>query len=106
MVLADDEWDGVRAARMEGLNTFYGNPASSYAERNLDLTGIGVREFAELEVDNDAASEPSVEKQQINPIPLVPDTQSVLAPHKGEIASELEEETLQFAKQSVLELAF
>jgi NhaP-type Na+/H+ or K+/H+ antiporter len=42
VVLADDEWDGVRAARMEGLNTFYGNPASSYAERNLDLTGIGV----------------------------------------------------------------
>ncbi|SFR93834.1 NhaP-type Na+/H+ or K+/H+ antiporter [Dyella sp. OK004] len=41
VVVADDEWDGVRRARMEGLTTFYGNPASSYAERNLDLTGIG-----------------------------------------------------------------
>ena len=40
-VLADDDWDGVRLARMEGLNTFYGNPASPHAERNLDLAGIG-----------------------------------------------------------------
>jgi hypothetical protein len=41
VVLADDDWEGVRVARMEGLATFYGNPASSYAERNLDLTGVG-----------------------------------------------------------------
>ncbi len=41
IVLADDDWEGVRAARMEGLNTFFGNPASPYADRNLDLTGIG-----------------------------------------------------------------
>jgi hypothetical protein len=41
VVLADDAWEGVRIARMEGLGTFFGNPASSYAERNLDLTGIG-----------------------------------------------------------------
>jgi len=41
VVLADDEWDGIRLARMEGLATFYGNPASPHAERNLDLTGIG-----------------------------------------------------------------
>ena len=41
VVLADDEWEGVRVARMEGLTTFFGNPASSYAERNLDLTGVG-----------------------------------------------------------------
>ena len=41
VVLADDAWEGVRLARMDGLATFFGNPASSYAERNLDLTGIG-----------------------------------------------------------------
>ncbi|KRE94500.1 sodium:proton antiporter [Frateuria sp. Soil773] len=41
VVLADDEWDGIRRARMDGLTTFYGNPASPHAERNLDLTGIG-----------------------------------------------------------------
>ena len=41
VVLADDQWDNMRAARMEGLTTFFGNPASHYAERNLDLSGIG-----------------------------------------------------------------
>ena len=41
VVLADDDWDGIRLARMEGLATFFGNPASPHAERHLDLTGIG-----------------------------------------------------------------
>jgi NhaP-type Na+/H+ or K+/H+ antiporter len=41
VVLADDAWDGIRHARMEGLATFFGNPASPHAERNLDLTGLG-----------------------------------------------------------------
>jgi len=40
-VLADDDWEGIRVARMEGLSTFFGNPTSPYADRNLDLTGLG-----------------------------------------------------------------
>ncbi|WP_017463317.1 cation:proton antiporter [Dyella ginsengisoli] len=41
VVLADDDWEGIRRARMDGLTTFFGNPASSHADRHLDLTGIG-----------------------------------------------------------------
>jgi NhaP-type Na+/H+ or K+/H+ antiporter len=41
VMLADDDWEGIRRARMEGLTTFFGNPASPHAERHLDLTGIG-----------------------------------------------------------------
>lgn len=41
VIVADDDWEGIRLARMEGLPTFYGFPASSYAERHLELTGIG-----------------------------------------------------------------
>lgn len=41
VVLADEARDGIRRARMEGLSTFYGNPASPHAERNLDLAGLG-----------------------------------------------------------------
>lgn len=41
VLLADDDWDGIRRARMDGLATFFGSPASTHAERNLDLTGIG-----------------------------------------------------------------
>ncbi len=41
VTLADDDWDGIRVARMQGMNTFFGNPASPYAERYLDLSGLG-----------------------------------------------------------------
>jgi NhaP-type Na+/H+ or K+/H+ antiporter len=41
VLLADDDWEGIRLARMEGRSTFFGNPASPHAERHLDLTGIG-----------------------------------------------------------------
>jgi NhaP-type Na+/H+ or K+/H+ antiporter len=41
VIVADEQWDGIRQARMEGLATFYGFPATAYAERHLDLTGIG-----------------------------------------------------------------
>jgi len=40
-VLVDTNWEYIRTARMEGLETFYGNPISAYADRELDLVGIG-----------------------------------------------------------------
>lgn len=41
VLLTDSSWDNIRAARMEGLDTFYGNPVSEYADRKLELVGIG-----------------------------------------------------------------
>ncbi len=41
VLVVDDDWDGIRAARMAGLTTFYGNPTSQHAAMHLDLTGIG-----------------------------------------------------------------
>ncbi|MFO1507654.1 MAG: sodium:proton antiporter [Lysobacterales bacterium] len=41
VVLADDDWDNVGVARMAGLETFFGNPASRLAQDGLDLTGVG-----------------------------------------------------------------
>jgi len=40
-VLADATWENVRQARQEGLDTYYGNPVSEHAERQLNLAGIG-----------------------------------------------------------------
>jgi len=40
-LLTDGNWENIRAARMAGLNTFYGNPVSEYADSRLDLVGIG-----------------------------------------------------------------
>lgn len=41
VLLADSSWENISAARMEGLETFYGNAVSEYADQNLDLVGIG-----------------------------------------------------------------
>lgn len=41
VTLSDTSWENVRAARMENLPIYYGNPVSEHAENNLDLTGIG-----------------------------------------------------------------
>lgn len=40
-LLTDSSWENIRNARMEGLETFYGNPVSGYADQHLDLVGIG-----------------------------------------------------------------
>jgi len=40
-LLVDENWDNVAAARMEGLEAFYGNAISEHADQNLDLIGIG-----------------------------------------------------------------
>ena len=41
VLLADSNYDHVSEARLAGLPTFYGNPVSEYADRKLDLTGLG-----------------------------------------------------------------
>ncbi|MBK8972189.1 MAG: sodium:proton antiporter [Hahellaceae bacterium] len=41
VLLTDSSWDNIRAARMAGLETFFGNPVSEYADQKLDLVGIG-----------------------------------------------------------------
>jgi NhaP-type Na+/H+ or K+/H+ antiporter len=41
VVIADTNWDDVRAARMDGIATYYGNAVSEHADRHLDLVGVG-----------------------------------------------------------------
>ncbi|UAW99952.1 sodium:proton antiporter [Halopseudomonas nanhaiensis] len=41
VLLTDSHWEHIRDARMDGLETFFGNPVSSYADHHLDLMGIG-----------------------------------------------------------------
>ncbi len=41
-VLTDTNWKHIKDARVkDGLETFYGNPVSDYADRHLTLVGIG-----------------------------------------------------------------
>jgi NhaP-type Na+/H+ or K+/H+ antiporter len=39
--LTDTTWSELQAARMDGLDTYYGEPVSAHADRNLELEGIG-----------------------------------------------------------------
>ena len=39
--LADTSWDNIRAARMDGFSTYFGNVVSEHADRHLELVGIG-----------------------------------------------------------------
>jgi NhaP-type Na+/H+ or K+/H+ antiporter len=41
VLVADDDWAGIREVRMQGLRSFFGNPVSEHADRHLDLVGIG-----------------------------------------------------------------
>lgn len=41
VVIADTNWEDVRAARMDGITTYYGNVVSEHADRHLDLVGVG-----------------------------------------------------------------
>ncbi|MCF6767409.1 cation:proton antiporter [Thiotrichales bacterium 19S11-10] len=41
VLLADQTWREVNKARLEGLETYYGNPASEHASWHINLIGIG-----------------------------------------------------------------
>ena len=41
VLLTDSSWENIRAARMENLPTYFGNPTSQDAEASIDLVGIG-----------------------------------------------------------------
>ncbi|MBU4261587.1 MAG: NAD-binding protein [Proteobacteria bacterium] len=40
-LLVDTSWDKISNARMEGFDTYYGEPVSEHADRHLDLVGLG-----------------------------------------------------------------
>ncbi len=41
VLLTDQNWDHIKAAKMEGMATYWGNSVSEHAERHLNLIGIG-----------------------------------------------------------------
>ena len=42
MLLTDSSWENIKAARMDNLPTYFGNPASQHADAHLDLVGLGL----------------------------------------------------------------
>jgi NhaP-type Na+/H+ or K+/H+ antiporter len=54
VLLADTSWANIRAARMDGLQTYYGNVVSEHADQHLELIGMGhllaLSEFPEINI--------------------------------------------------------
>jgi len=57
---------------------FPANLCCTFHNVRLSITGIGVSEFTKFQLDNDQASKPSMEEEQIDPIPLCAHSQSLL----------------------------
>ncbi|MFT6752680.1 MAG: hypothetical protein ACJA2O_002870, partial [Candidatus Azotimanducaceae bacterium] len=41
VLIADSDWKNISQVRMDGLETYYGNPVSEHADRFMDSGGIG-----------------------------------------------------------------
>ncbi|MCL1144687.1 sodium:proton antiporter [Shewanella marinintestina] len=41
VLLADNNWDNIRQARMDNIPVYFGNPASEHAENHMNMAGIG-----------------------------------------------------------------
>ena len=61
---------------------------SSVVQIQVHLTGVGVGELAELQVDDHQTTQAPVEKQQINAVPLVTDAEPPLPANEAEVAAQ------------------
>jgi len=61
---------------------------ASIIQVQVHLTCIGMRELAELQIDDNQASKSPMEEQQIYSIPRVSDTQAALPANEGEVVAE------------------
>src|SRR5580700_4083468 len=69
----------------------------------IHLSGIGVGEFSDLQIDYYQAAQSSMKEQQIDAIPLVTDAQASLPCQEREVAAQFEKKLLQSVDQRVLE---
>lgn len=78
---------------------------SGVVQVHMHLAGIGMREAADLHVDDHQAAQAPVEQQQVNAEPLVIDAQTALPADEREVATELQQEGLQALDQRRFKLA-
>ena len=72
----------------------------------VHLASVGVREPVELQIDDDEASQSTMEEQEVDPVPSTADPQPPLAAHEREVTTKLEKKCLQLGDQRKLEITF
>ena len=71
----------------------------------MHLTCICVGEFADLENDDHETAELAMEKEKVEPVPLVTDAQPLLSADESEVAAKLKEKMFKMKNQSIFESA-
>jgi hypothetical protein len=70
----------------------------------MHLPGVRIAEAADLEIDDNQASQPSMEKHQIDPEPCVVDSQATLPADESEVVAKLQQEIRQMLDQRFLKV--
>jgi len=65
----------------------------------MHLAGVGMRELAYFQINNDKAAQFALKEKQINPVPFAADSKPALASNKGKVATELEQEVLKVPQE-------
>ncbi len=73
-------------------------------EVEMHLPGVSVRKLADFEINHHQASEAPMEEEEIDPIPLVSNTEATLATEEGEVPSQFQQEAFQVVDQTVLQI--
>ena len=79
---------------------------SGVIEVEVHLPGIGMSEFAELQVDHHQTPQLAMEEEQIDAIPFIADAQASLPSDEREIAAEFQQEGFELLDQGFFEIAF
>ncbi|MDR6495660.1 hypothetical protein J2797_005584 [Paraburkholderia terricola] len=70
----------------------------------MHLPSVRIAEATNLEIDDNQASQPSMEKHQIDPEPRVVDPQAALPPDESKVVAEFQQEIRQMLDQRLLKI--
>src|SRR5206468_1741853 len=77
---------------------------ASVIQIKMHLARIGMREFADLQINDHKAPQFAVKEKKIDPIPFAADSQPALATDEGKVAAELEQEVLKVPQERLFEI--
>src|SRR5271157_76357 len=72
----------------------------------IHLSGVGVGELSNLQINDDQTAKPAMKKQQVDAVPLVADAQPPLPGNEGEVASEFQKKVFQPVDQRFFQSVF
>jgi hypothetical protein len=72
----------------------------------VHLPNVGVSKRPDFQVDQDEATQPTMEEHQVHSKPFMADPQPLLPPNEGKLVAEFEQEAFEMSNQRLLQFAF